>query len=86
MQLMSSKVTLSNTYIYHNKLEFMFMKHYVPNRCEPSIEVIVEIGVQWEGGRGWVGGGQGGCERRSEVILKIQKKIGVGGQFRVDVN
>ena len=37
---------------------------------------------------GW--GGQGGCERRTEVFVKIQKKkIGggwVGGGVRVDVN
>ena len=26
------------------------------------------------GGSGW-GGGQGGCERRIEVFVKIQKKI-----------
>ena len=25
------------------------------------------------------GGGQGGCERRIEVFVKIQKKIGGGG-------
>ena len=25
-------------------------------------------------GRGWVGGGQGGCDRRIEVFVKIQKK------------
>ena len=25
-------------------------------------------------GSGWVGGGQGGCERRIEVFVKIQKK------------
>ena len=37
----------------------------------------------WGGGRGegrgegW--GGQGGCERRIEVFVKIQKKIGGGG-------
>ena len=49
------------------------------------------------GGSGW--GGQGGCERRIEVFVKIQKKIGggevrggvggrgrVGGGVRVDVN
>ena len=45
------------------------------------------------GGGGW--GGQGGCERRIEVFVKIQKKkIGggggggqvVGGGVRVDVN
>ena len=52
-------------------------------------------GGQWEGS-GW--GGQGGCERRIEVFVKIQKKKmgggpvgggGVGGSgwgVRVDVN
>ena len=25
------------------KLEFMFIKHYAPNRCEPKIEVIVKM-------------------------------------------
>ena len=28
----------------------MFIKHYAPNRCEPSIEVIVKMGVRPEGG------------------------------------
>ena len=50
-------------------------------------------------GSGWGGGGQGGCERRIEVFLKIQKKIfffggggvwvgesGSGLRVRVDVN
>ena len=44
------------------------------------------------GGSGWVGlGGQGGCERRIEVFVKIQKEIvgglgvGLGGGVRVDV-
>ena len=57
-------------------------------------------GGQWEGS-GW-GRGQGGCERRIEVFVKIQKKIffwggsGGGGRWgggggsgwgvRVDVN
>ena len=53
-------------------------------------------GGGWGGGR--VGlGGQGGCEQRIEVFVKIQKKIGVGGPgvgggsgwgggVRVDVN
>ena len=27
----------------------------------------------------WGGGGQGGCERRIEVFVKIQKKNGGGG-------
>ena len=40
----------------------------------------------------WLVGGQGGCERRIEVFVKIQKKIGGGGSgrggggHRVDVN
>ena len=51
----------------------MFMNHYAPNRCEPSI-VIVKMEVR-PGGGGLVGnkvgvggvgdkwgGGQGGCE------------------------
>ena len=35
-----------------------------------------------------MGWGQGGCERRIEVFVKIQKKNGVGvrGGFRMDVN
>ena len=84
----------------------MFMKHYAPNRCEPSIEVIMKMGIQWGvsrffvcfffffffflgGGGGWGDWCQGGCERerRIEVIVKIyKKKIGGGGQVRVDVN
>ena len=46
-----------------------------------------------EGGGGQVGGGggQGRCEQRSEVFVKIQKKngggqVGGGGGHRVDVN
>ena len=46
------------------------------------------------GGRGRVEGGQGGCERRTEVFVKIQKKNycfwggegGWVGGVRVDVN
>ena len=30
----------------------MFMKHYAPNSCEPSIEVIMKMGVQWGAGFG----------------------------------
>ena len=30
-----------------------------------------------------LGGGQGGCERRIEVFVKIQKKNGGGGGARV---
>ena len=45
-------------------------------------------GWMWEGS-GLGGGGQGGCERRIEVFVKIQKKqffwggVGGGGQGRV---
>ena len=34
------------------------------------------------GGSGRVGGGQGGCEWRSEACVKIQKKIFLGGGGR----
>ena len=70
------------TFLLIVKLEFMFMKHYAPNRCEPSIEALNFRGR----------GDQGRCERRSEVFVKIQKKIGGGGcrvglgGVRVDVN
>ena len=60
--------------IPYQKLEFMFMKHYAPNRCEPSIEFRTGLG------------GQGRCEQRSEVFVKIQKKkifffFGGGGEW-----
>ena len=39
------------------------------------------VGGGGGGGCGRVGGGQGGCERRIEVLVKIQKKMGgAGGQ------
>ena len=48
----------------------MFMKPCALNRCEPCIEVIMQMVVQCGGGGGgglWVGfmgwGCQGGCER-----------------------
>ena len=35
--------------------------------------------VGWGGGGGdWLGGCQGGCEQRIEVIVKMQKKSGEG--------
>ena len=51
----------------------MSMKHYAPNRCEPSIVVIMKMGSN--GGLG----GQGGCERRIEVFVKSEKNSGGGG-------
>ena len=42
-----------------NKQEFMLMKHYAPNRCEPSIEGIVKMGVR-PGERGLVSSKVGG--------------------------
>ena len=47
----------------------MFMKHYAPNRCEPSIEAL-----NFGGGGGGGGRDQSRCEQRSEVFVKIQKK------------
>ena len=42
--------------------------------------------VGGSGRGGWLGGGQGGCERRIEVFVKIQEKkiggvvgVGLGG-------
>ena len=52
----------------------MFTKHYAPNRCEPSIEALNFGGGGWFGlgCSGWGGGGgQGGCERRIEVFVKL---------------
>ena len=52
----------------------------------------IKIGPRGVGlGGGQVGGGQSGCERRSEVIVKLKKmRGGVGGQVwggvRLDVN
>ena len=60
----------------------MFMKHYAPNRCEPSIEAL-DFGGGGEGD-------QGRCERRSDVFVKSQKKKspgpggGGGGQGRCE--
>ena len=52
------------------KLEFMFMKHYAPNRCELSTEFRCVWGGQ---------GGQGRCDPRSKVFVNIQKKKWGGG-------
>ena len=46
-----------------NKLEFMFMKHYAPNRCEPSIEAL-----NFSGG----GGGGGGGGVRADVNGEVK--------------
>ena len=65
------------------------MNVYAPNRCEPSIEVIMKMGVQcgvfffWGGGGGQGGYErerkiEGGCERRIKVFVKMHKKMGVG--------
>ena len=68
------------------KLEFMFMKHFAPNRCEPSIQALNF------GGRG----DQGICERRSYIFFLFffyffflgggRVRGGGGGGVRVDVN
>ena len=49
----------------------MFMKHYAPNRCEPSIEALNTFLIFFLGGggvrsgRGGEGWGGGGLEGRS---------------------
>ena len=45
-----------------------------------GVRVDVIGGVRW--GVGLVGGGQGGCERRIEVLVKSKKKWGRGGSAR----
>ena len=60
------------------------MKQYAPNKCEPNIEVIMKMGVQWGGvGSGFLGC-QGGCERegRIEVIMKSKKTSSPKGNNR----
>ena len=54
----------------------MFMKHYAPNRCEPSIEVIVKMGVRQGEGVGWkpVGG------RGVRVVVKQELTPGRSGR------
>ena len=56
----------------------MIMKHNAPNRCKPSIEVIMKLRVQW--GSIFRGECHGGCERkrRIEVIVKIKENRGRG--------
>ena len=51
----------------------MFMKDYAPNRCEPSTEALNF------GGRGGVIRADVNCEHRSEVFVKLQKKLGGAG-------
>ena len=55
---------------FNMKLELMFMKHYAPNSCEPSIEALNfgGGGGGW-GVRGW--GSQGRCEWSNKVSVKI---------------
>ena len=54
----------------------MFMKHYAPNRCEPSIEAL-NFGVQKK--NYFFFGGGGGVVKQIEVFVKIQKKNWGGG-------
>ena len=86
----SFKKSIEDTAKPLSLLELIYVyESLCPNRCEPSIEVIMKMGVQW-GCRVFLGGwGQDGCERRREVTVKIQtKKIGEREwcQVRVDVN
>ena len=71
-KLLSGTLSLNQN---KRKLEFMFMKHYAPNRCEPSIEVIVKMWVQL--GEGVVGSNVG-----DEVVWGKCKKGGPGPVVR----
>ena len=61
----------------------MFIKHYAPQQMLVhkggqinNVQLITGLRIAGRGGGGGgVGlGGQGGCERRSKVFVKIQKK------------
>ena len=52
------------------------LEHYTPTDVNQALKSIRKWGSNGGGGRGW--GCQGGCERRIEVFVKIQKKIGGG--------
>ena len=71
MNILSISLLLRVNYMsgcFRMQLEFMFKKHYAPNRCEPSIEVFYENGGPMGGGGRVLGGGcQGGCERERRI-------------------
>ena len=67
LKLHSSICILPYTSVFL-KLEFMFMKQYAPNRCEPSTK-------KFRSGGGW---GHGAYNQRNRVIAKMLKKSWVG--------
>ena len=66
--------------------ELKFLRKFIKFTKKNRVGGVQVGGVRVLGGQG----GQGGCERRIEVFVKIQKKMGgVGsgwGEVRVDVN
>ena len=71
----------------NEKLKFLgkFTKNYFFFGGGGSGGGVGSGGEGWVGGVGLVGCGHGGCERRIEVFVKIQKKkkLGGGGWSRV---
>ena len=66
----------------NKKLELMFMKHYAPNRCLYIKVAKLRTGVGVQRCYTYkiaVSKYQGRCEQRSEVFVKIKKKLGRGG-------
>ena len=55
-------MSFRNNVANESKLEFMFMKHYAPNRCEPSIEALIFF----------LGGGGGGGGVRADVNGEVK--------------
>ena len=76
-------------------LEHEYVHTYIRTSRNQYVPHFFKVGgiKIWGGGEGWrsglggvgLGGGQGGCERRSEAFVKIQKKkiwVGGGGPIR----
>ena len=60
------------------RLEFMFIKHYAPNRYEPSTEVYVKMGVRPGGLVDSKVGGSGWCGVNAKKGVRMGVKGGCG--------
>ena len=65
----------------------MFIKHYAPTRCEPSIEVIVKLGVRpGEGLLGSKVGGRGWCVINAKKGGRVRFGDQGGCEPRIEVS